>query len=254
MTALKGWHRKPGKSGRPGCHPTSPFDGVMSNDAFGAEPEGHHNNGERRFRVERQTPLAARSMTPCRDRRHRAPKNRPSNSREQLPAPDRRNPAARRSAALRRHRTPDRGCRRRTAGDAARAEAVDGKGHIPPGTQPIGDPHEMPGNANAAVQYDNRRERTTAVGRIVAVELYRRGDLPACVPGGWEIRPGRRPTRRPHRAMRQAPSQAGKFAKRASSGDAERVQSASPAAMARYERGSSTKTSRGVVPLSRKIP
>jgi len=141
-----------------------------------------------------------------------------------------------------------------TAGDAARAEAVDGKGHVPPGTQPIGDPGEMPGNANAAVQYDNRRERTTAVGRIVAVELYRRGDLPACVPGGWEIRPGRRPTRRPHRAMRQAPSQAGKFAKRASSGDAERVQSASPAAMARYERGSSTKTSRGVVPLSGKIP
>jgi hypothetical protein len=46
-----------------------------------------------------------------------------------------------------------------TAGDAARAEAVDGKGHVPPGTQPIGDPGEMPGNANAAVQYDNRRER-----------------------------------------------------------------------------------------------
>jgi hypothetical protein len=31
----------------------------------------------------------------------------------------------------------------------------------------------MPGNANAAVQYDNRRERPAAVGRTVAVELCR---------------------------------------------------------------------------------
>ena len=50
-------------------------------------------------------------------------------------------------------------------GEAARAEAVDGKGHVSPGTQPIRDPGEMPGNANTAVQYDNRRERSAAVGR-----------------------------------------------------------------------------------------
>jgi hypothetical protein len=56
-----------------------------------------------------------------------------------------------------------------TAGDAARAEAVEGEGHIPPGTQPIGDAGEMPGNPNAAVQHDNRRERSAAVGR--AAEL-----------------------------------------------------------------------------------
>jgi hypothetical protein len=48
-------------------------------------------------------------------------------------------------------------------GVAARAEAVDGKRHVSPGTQPIGDPGEMPGNANTAVQYDNRRERSAAV-------------------------------------------------------------------------------------------
>src|SRR5580704_13078753 len=29
-------HRKPGKSGRPVFHPTPPFNGVLSNDAFGA--------------------------------------------------------------------------------------------------------------------------------------------------------------------------------------------------------------------------
>jgi len=31
----------------------------------------------------------------------------------------------------------------------------------------------MPGNANAAVQYDHRRERSAAVGRTIAVELCR---------------------------------------------------------------------------------
>jgi hypothetical protein len=56
-------------------------------------------------------------------------------------------------------------------GEAARAEAVDGKGHISPGTQPISDPGEMPGNANTAVQYDNRRERSTAVGRTAELPL-----------------------------------------------------------------------------------
>jgi hypothetical protein len=46
-------------------------------------------------------------------------------------------------------------------GDAAdtRAEAVDSKGHVPPGTQPIGDYGGMPEHAVAAVQYDNRWER-----------------------------------------------------------------------------------------------
>jgi hypothetical protein len=29
-------HHKPGKSGRPANHPTSPFDDAVSNDAFGA--------------------------------------------------------------------------------------------------------------------------------------------------------------------------------------------------------------------------
>jgi hypothetical protein len=51
-----------------------------------------------------------------------------------------------------------------TLGIAARAEAVDGKHHIPPGTQSIGDPGEMPSHANATVQYNNRRERSAAVG------------------------------------------------------------------------------------------
>src|SRR5262249_13562295 len=51
-----------------------------------------------------------------------------------------------------------------TAGDAARTEAVDGKSHVPPGTQPIGDPDVMPGNAGTAVQYNNRRQLSRQTG------------------------------------------------------------------------------------------
>ena len=53
-----------------------------------------------------------------------------------------------------------------TVGDAAdtRAEAVDGKGHVSPGTQPISDHGGMPEHAIAAVQYDNRRVGCAVVG------------------------------------------------------------------------------------------
>ena len=70
----------------------------------------------------------------------------------------------------------------------SRAEAVDGKGYVPPGTQPIGYPGKMSSNANAAVQYDNGWEWSAAAGRTVTVKLCRETAIRSCQIAGEILR------------------------------------------------------------------
>jgi hypothetical protein len=51
------------------------------------------------------------------------------------------------------------------AGNAARAEAVDGEGDISPGGHPIGERRGVARKAGAAMQYDDRGIGSATVGR-----------------------------------------------------------------------------------------
>ena len=54
-----------------------------------------------------------------------------------------------------------------TAGDAARPEAVDGKSHIPPRAQSIGNFRGVAGKAAAAMQHDDRRIASGGIGAAI---------------------------------------------------------------------------------------